>query len=325
MAIASSGALTLHAIRDEFGGPAGGTATLSLGSYYRDPDGPVSGNNSDVPAGGNSGPISFGDFYNAVFQAKVTYELYGGGGGGGAGAKSGLQINGNKGGDGAQSSIAFDGVVGGLTAVGGTGGLSGYNYATSLSTSDFVMSGSDGTDRNAGGDHSNPAHAALNTQLENAGGGGSGGVSVNNPPSAGGNGTYGGAGGGGGAGRNQIYYGGSYLDGRGGLGGGASGSRYGTAYKAPGVVVTLTAGAGGAGDTDGTSQTYYDSQSGTWQVQLGSVTGDGADGGDGAPGYVIVTVRAPNANGSWNDYKQSAIQNTAGSTTLTIADTAYTG
>ena len=30
MAIASSGALTLHAIRDEFGGPAGGTATLSL-------------------------------------------------------------------------------------------------------------------------------------------------------------------------------------------------------------------------------------------------------------------------------------------------------
>lgn len=323
MAIASSGALTLHAIRDEFGGPAGGTATLSLGSYYRDPDGPVSGNNSDVPAGGNSGPISFGDFYSGVFQAKVTYELYGGGGGGGAGSKSGLQINGNKGGDGAQSSIAFDGTVGGLTAVGGTGGLSGRRYENSLGTSDAHMGGSDGTDRTAGGSHANPAHAALSTQLENAGGGGSGGGYQNNPPSDGGNGTYGGAGGGGGAGRNQLYYGGSYLDGRGGLGGGASGSRYGTAYKTPGVVVTLTAGAGGAGDTDGTSQTYY--QDGAWQVQLGSVTGDGADGGDGAPGYVIVTVRAPNANGTWNDYKQSAIQNTAGASTLTIADTAYTG
>ena len=83
MALTSSGTLAFSTIKDEFGG---GSSNISLSEYYRDPEGVVSGNNTDVPSGGNSGPISMSDFYNATFKAYVTYNVIGGGGGGGGGA-----------------------------------------------------------------------------------------------------------------------------------------------------------------------------------------------------------------------------------------------
>jgi hypothetical protein len=86
MAITSSGTITFANIQSEFGG---GSSNISLGEYYRDPDGVVSGNNTDVPAGGNSGPISMSDFYSAAYKAYVTYDVIGGGGGGGSGTHSG--------------------------------------------------------------------------------------------------------------------------------------------------------------------------------------------------------------------------------------------
>ena len=86
MAITSSGTITFANIQSEFGG---GSSNISLGEYYRDPDGVVSANNTDVPSGGNSGHISMSDFYSATYKAYVTYDVIGGGGGGGAGTHSG--------------------------------------------------------------------------------------------------------------------------------------------------------------------------------------------------------------------------------------------
>ena len=111
-------------------------------------------------------------------------------------------------------------------------------------------------------------------------------------------GTVAGAGGGGGCGNP--------TSGRHAEGGDAGNQTTGSQYMAP-ATLTLTAGAGGGG---------YDIDGG----------GNGSrSGGDGDHGYVSVTVRAPNADGTWNNSKQSKTKNSAGSTTLVVADTAYTG
>ena len=64
MAIIGSGALTLTAIQNEFGG----SHPISLSEYYRN-GGAVPSNNTGVPT---SGAIDIGDFYNAVNEIGVT-------------------------------------------------------------------------------------------------------------------------------------------------------------------------------------------------------------------------------------------------------------
>ena len=264
MAITSSGAITLANIQSEFGGQN----PISLGAYYRDPDGVVSGNNTDVPAGGNSGPLSIGDFYSATFKAYVTYNVIGGGGGGGASSGS---VSGNpRGATGGSSTLTGSGFSN-VSVSGGQGGRSGH--------SSYAGSGG------------NTAGAA--SPLTGGGGGAKGSWSGG----AGGNGSAAGAGGGGASGTNQSW---PNSDGYGGQGGSAGSQTTGSQYIVP-LTLTLTAGAGGAG---------YDAH---------------ADGGNGDHGYVSVTVRAPDADGTWNNSKQSKTKNSAGSTTLVVADTAYTG
>ena len=64
MAIIDSGALTLTAIQNEFGG----SHPISLSEYYRN-GGAVPSNNTNVS---ESGLISVGMFYNAVNEIGVT-------------------------------------------------------------------------------------------------------------------------------------------------------------------------------------------------------------------------------------------------------------
>ena len=267
MAITSSGTITFTNITDEHGG---GNTNISLGEYYRDPEGVVSGNNTNVPSGGNSGPISMTDFYSTVFKAYVTYNVIGGGGGGGGGAASGAVSGNPRGATGGSSTLTGSGFSN-VSVSGGQGGRSGH--------SSYAGSGG------------NTAGAA--SPLTGGGGGAKGSWSGG----AGGDASAAGAGGGGASGTNASY---PNDDGYGGQGGSAGSQTTGSQYMEP-ATLTLTAGAGGAG---------YDAH---------------ADGGDGDHGYVSVTVRAPNTDGTWNNTKQSATQNAAGSSTLAVADTAYTG
>ncbi len=260
MALTSSGTLAFSTIKDEFGG---GSSNISLSEYYRDPEGVVSGNNTDVPSGGNSGPISVSDLYSAAFKAYVTYNVIGGGGGGGSGSHSGGCSG--TGSSGSSSTLSGSGFTT-VTASGGSGGV------------------------NCGGSGWSGSTSGANSPL-----GGGGGARATTDSGSGSNGTVAGAGGGGGNGNNRTF-----NDGTAGTGGSAGSQTTGSQYMAP-ATLTLTAGAGGAGHSGH------------------------SNGGNGDHGYVNVTVRAPNADGTWTDTKQSATQNSAGSSTLAVADTAYTG
>jgi len=218
MALTSSGTLAFSTIKGEFGG---GSSNISLSEYYRDPEGVVSGNNTDVPSGGNSGPISVSDFYSSEFQLYVTYKVIGGGGGGGGGASSGSVSGNPRGASGSSSTLAEQGTSTGfstITGSGGTGGLSGHSS----------YSGSGG----------NTAGGA--SPLTGGGGGAKGSWSAG----AGGDGSAAGAGGGGASGNNASW---PSSDGYGGGGGSAGTQQAGSVYVKPTAVLRLTAGAGGTG------------------------------------------------------------------------------
>lgn len=213
MPIGASGPISLLDIKNEFGGSA---TNISLGEYLRDPHGPVSGNNTNVPSSAGTPETSFSDFYSTHFKVKVDWTVIAGGGGGGSGTYS----SGGSGNapSGSNSSLVPDGSSGDIstiTATGGTGGLNGWGPGWSGTT------------------------AGEASPLTSGGGGSAGNISSG----AGGNASAAGAGGGGGAGRNGAWY---ESDGRAGKGGEAGAMITGNAYSPP-QTLTMNVGAGGAG------------------------------------------------------------------------------
>jgi hypothetical protein len=117
MAVASSGALSLSALAEEFGG----TGPISLSALYRGAGRvpAVGAPNIGIPA---SGALRFSVFRGSARTTQVGYEMIGGGGGGGYGVADGTA--GGRAGDGGTTVVAPAGLAA-ISAAGGLGGLHG--------------------------------------------------------------------------------------------------------------------------------------------------------------------------------------------------------
>ena len=206
MALPSSGTISLNDIQTEFGG----TNPISISEYYRGGSF-MSDNNSNVPT---SGTIDLADFHGSVLANSITYEIIGGGGEG-AGGYTG-QGNGSAGTD---SSLASSSGTS-FTTVTSTGGAGGTQPAP-FSGSFRVGEAGEASYYGSGG------AGGLNSDSGNQTAGYS-------APAT----SYGAGGGGGGAA--------PFSANNGGGGGKAATRQTGTLLLAPGSVITVTIGTGGA-------------------------------------------------------------------------------
>ena len=226
MTIPATGAVSLQAIEDEFGG----TGEISMSEYYRGNtyENPVSANNTNVP---QSGAIKFGQFHGAEAKRYIQYKVLGAGGGGGYGLEDGTGSGrASSGGTTTMSASGFATVQ----ALGGIGGRSGI-LSWSSSTRIANMKGQDAT-ISTGYSEDFGTSSASPGQLASA------------QP-----GTGNAAGGTGGAGDNPSLYDESGGSGEGGRAGTEAGSAQ---YFSVGTVITYTIGAGGAPGSSRTSGAY---------------------------------------------------------------------
>jgi len=261
MPIQSSGAISIRDIQLVHNSASPTWQRVSFEDYYR-----TVGYVQDLPANSEvpetqGDPISFDDFYGTESPSLVEYELIGGGGGGGSGMNNG------------QTTVGVtDGETGGDSSI----------VIEHTDDNDVVTTILSVTSSGAEGGIASSVDRGSSVRTGDAsyyGSGGAGGGLKSNGGNA--PGTSYGAGGGGGGGRVQTNsYGGIYNTDPAGEGGDAairevSSENY--AIEIPnGSIMTIVVGAPGLGGVDG-----------------------GTNGGNGAGGYVKITVNS-------NEYIYSA-------------------
>lgn len=192
----------------------GGTNPISLSEYYRGGSF-MSDNNSNVPT---SGTIDLADFHGSVLANSITYEIIGGGGEGAGGYYGGNGASGTDSSLASSSGTSFTTV----TATGGAGGsgvapFNGSFRVGEAGEASYYGSGGAGGLNSDSGNQSPGYNAPATSYGAGGGGGGAAPFSANN----------------------------------GGARGEASDRLTGTLLLAPGSVITVTIGTGGAAISGG--------------------------------------------------------------------------